>query len=150
MVAKLMEKLGITEAEALEIIDADKRIDKGEKLFELTAEQEQASKQARQADSKPREKKVTKERKVDNDKREIIQAIDDALCDLVDNVEVVNPEREIVFHFNERKYKIVLSAPRKQGRFFLCILPGCRNFGSIFVHFAILTTCGRCGIMAGR
>lgn len=113
MVAKLMEKLGITEAEALEIIDADKRIDKGEKLFELTAEQEQASKQARQADSKPREKKITKERKVDNDKREIIQVIDDALCDLVDNVEVVNPEREIVFHFNERKYKIVLSAPRK-------------------------------------
>lgn len=117
MVAKLMEKLGITEAEALEIIEADKRIDKGEKLFELTAEQEQASKQARQADSKPREKKIVKERKADDDKAFLIEAV---MCGLADvagidgsTVEVVNPEREIVFHFKERKYKIVLSAPRK-------------------------------------
>ncbi len=112
MVEKLMKKLGCTEAEALEIIEADKAIDKGANLFELTAEQEKASKQARQADSKPRETKVARERKVDNDKREIIQTLDDALCDLVDDVEIINPEREIVFRFNERKYKIVLSCPR--------------------------------------
>lgn len=112
MVEKLMKKLGCTEAEALEIIEADKAIDKGAKLFELSPEQEQASKKARQADSKPRNKPTVKEKKVDLDKREIIQTIDDALCCLVDNVEVINPEREILFHFNERKYKIVLSCPR--------------------------------------
>ena len=112
MVEKLMKKLGCTEAEALEIIEADKAIDKGEKLFELTAEQEKASKQARQADSKPRSKPTTREKKVDADKLEIIQCIDDALCCLVDNVEVINPEREAVFHFKGRKYKIVLSCPR--------------------------------------
>lgn len=112
MVEKLMKKLGCTEAEALEIIEADKAIDKGANLFELTAEQEKASKQARQADSKPRSKPTAREKKVDADKLEIIQCIDDALCDLVDNVEVVNPERELLFWFNERKYKIVLSCPR--------------------------------------
>ena len=112
MVEKLMKKLGCTEAEALEIIEADKAIDKGVKLFELSPEQEQASKKARQADSKPRNKPTIKEKKVDNDKREIIQTIDDALCDLADNVEVINPERELLFWFNERKYKIVLSCPR--------------------------------------
>ena len=112
MVEKLMKKLGCTEAEALEIIEADKAIDKGEKLFELTAEQEKASKQARQADSKPRNKPTAREKKVDADKLEIIQCIDDALCDLADNVEVVNPERELLFWFNERKYKIILSCPR--------------------------------------
>lgn len=112
MVEKLMKKLGCTEAEALEIIEADKAIDKGAKLFELSPEQEQASKKARQADSKPRSKPTVKEKKVDLDKREIIQTIDDALCCLVDNVEVINPEREILFHFNGRKYKIVLSCPR--------------------------------------
>lgn len=112
MVEKLMKKLGCTEAEALEIIEADKAIDKGANLFELTAEQEKASKQARQADSKPRSKPTVREKKVDADKLEIIQCIDDALCCLVDNVEVVNPERELLCWFNERKYKIVLSCPR--------------------------------------
>lgn len=117
MVEKLMKKLGCTEAEALEIIEADKAIDKGVKLFELTAEQEKASKEARQADSKPREKKVTRERKADDDKAFLIEAL---MCGLADvagidgsTVEVVNPEREILFHFKERKYKVVLSAPRK-------------------------------------
>lgn len=112
MVEKLMKKLGCTEAEALEIIEADKTIDKGAKLFSLSDEQKKASKKARQADSKPRSKPTVKEKKVDSDKREIIQAIDDALCCLVDDVEVINPEREILFYFNERKFKIVLSCPR--------------------------------------
>ena len=111
MVEKLMKKLGCTEAEALEIIEADKAIDKGANLFELTAEQEKASKEARQADSKPREKKVTKERKVDNDKSEIMRK----LLDCFDEYEpqVINAEREFTFTYNERKFKIVLSAPRK-------------------------------------
>ena len=73
----------------------------------------QASKTARQADRTPTVYNFQKrERKVDNDKREIIQTLDDALCDLVDDVEVVNPEREILFTYNDKKYKIVLSAPR--------------------------------------
>ena len=105
MVKKLMKKLGCTEAEALEIIADDEAIDKGAKLFELSAEQKKASKEATRADSKPRSKPTAREKKVDLDKREIIQTLDDALCDLVD-------ECEIVFRFNERKYKIVLSCPR--------------------------------------
>lgn len=111
MIEKLMKKLGCTEAEALEIIEADKAIDKGANLFELTAEQEKASKEARQADSKPREKKVIKERKVDNDKSEIMRK----LLDCFDEYEpqVINAEREFTFTYNERKFKIVLSAPRK-------------------------------------
>ena len=95
MVEKLMKKLGCTEAEALEIIEADKAIDKGANLFELTAEQEKASKQARQADSKPRSKPTAIKYNPD--------------CD---SFEATNPEREAVFHFKGRKYKIVLSCPR--------------------------------------
>lgn len=114
MVAKLMEKLGCTEAEALEIIEADRAIDKGEKLFELTAEQEKASKQARQADSKPRSKPTAREKKVDADKLHLMKVIETAIkynpdCD---SFEATNPEREAVFHFKGRKYKIVLSCPR--------------------------------------
>ena len=46
-VAKLMKNLDLTEAEAIELMEADKQIDKGAKLFELTAEQEKASKTAK-------------------------------------------------------------------------------------------------------
>lgn len=114
MVEKLMKKLGYTEAEALEIIEADKAIDKGAKLFELSAEQEKASKKARQADSKPRSKPTVKEKKVDSDKIHLMRVIETAIkynpnCD---HYEATNPEREAVFHFKGRKYKIVLSCPR--------------------------------------
>lgn len=114
MVEKLMKKLGCTEAEALEIIEADKAIDKGAKLFELSPEQEQASKKARQAGSKPRNKPTVKEKKIDSDKLHLMKVIETAIkynpnCD---SYEATNPEREAVFHFKRRKYKIVLSCPR--------------------------------------
>ena len=41
-----LRKLGLTDAEIEQVLADDKRIDKGEKLFELSAEQEKASKQA--------------------------------------------------------------------------------------------------------
>ena len=48
-----LRKLGLSDAEIEQVLADDKRIDKGEKLFELTAEQEKASKQARKADRAP-------------------------------------------------------------------------------------------------
>lgn len=107
-----MKRLGMSEAEIADVLESDKRIDKGEKLFELTTEQKQAEKKAKGTGTRTVYNFQKRERKADNDKREIIQCIDDALCDLVDNVEVTNPEREILFTYNEKKYKIVLSAPR--------------------------------------
>ena len=43
-IAELMKALECTREEALEIIADDEAIDSGEKLFELTPEQEKASK----------------------------------------------------------------------------------------------------------
>jgi hypothetical protein len=51
MVEKLMKNLGISREEALQVIADDKAIDKGEKLFELSAEQKKAAKQATRADN---------------------------------------------------------------------------------------------------
>ena len=42
-----MRKLGMTDEEIADLLECDKRIDKGEKLFELTPEQEKASKETR-------------------------------------------------------------------------------------------------------
>jgi hypothetical protein len=111
-----MKKLGFSDSEIKDVLEADARIDKGEKLFELTDEQKKAEKEARGTKTKaPTVYKLQKrERKADNDKREIIQCIDDALCCLVDDVEVINPEREISFLYNDKRYKIVLSAPREK------------------------------------
>ena len=111
-----MKKLGFSDSEIKNVLESDARIDKGEKLFELTDEQKKAEKEARGTKTKaPTVYNLQKrERKADNDKREIIQCIDDALCCLVDDVEVINPEREISFLYNDKRYKVVLSAPREK------------------------------------
>lgn len=112
-VEKLMETLKISEAEALEIIATDKEIDRGAKLFELPEELKAGAKKARQAERKANTTPSKRERKVNTDKLEIMETITNALTDLVDDVgEIVN-EREVLFHFNEVKYKLTLSCPRK-------------------------------------
>lgn len=125
-VAELMTKLKITEAEAKMLIDDDKRIDKGEKLFQLSKEQEQVSKQARQVGKAPTIYKLDNEKgkrskKIDNDKRFLIDAMVWALTTDVENcgdnvhaenIEIINPEREFTFIYNGRKFKLVLSCPR--------------------------------------
>lgn len=117
----LMCALRISREEAIQVIEDDKRIDKGEKLFELTAEQKAVEKKMRQAPRTAEAKPPKRERKTDNDKRFLIDSLVWALTTdienagdnvLAQNVEIVNPEREFLFTYNEKKYKVVLSAPR--------------------------------------
>jgi hypothetical protein len=110
-----LRKLGLTDAEIEQVLADDKRIDKGEKLFTLSHEQEKASKKARSVARQPTAYNFTKrERKADEDKRYLVEAFEKLLAEQVkaDEIEIVNPEREIVFKVNDRKYKIVLSCPR--------------------------------------
>ena len=110
-----MRKLGMSEEEIADILETDKRIDKGEKLFELSADQKQAEKKMRQADRKPTVYDFSKrERKPNDSKRAIISALVECAENLADNgsVDVTNIEREFLFTANGVKYKVVLSAPR--------------------------------------
>lgn len=109
---KIMSALGVNEAEARQILADDAAIDKGAKLFELSDEQKKAAKEASRADSKPRAAPTKREPKVDKDKAEIMQVLDDALCDLVDDVQERINDRELIFIYNEKKFKITLSCPR--------------------------------------
>ena len=111
-IEKLMKTLNVSRAEALEIIETDKRIDKGEKLFELSAELEAGAKKARQADRARSTEPVKRERKADNDKGHLIAVIAEAVENAGATAEITNKEREINLVFNGRKFKIVLSAPR--------------------------------------
>ena len=110
-----LRKLGLTDAEIQQVLEDDKRIDKGEKLFELSAEQEKASKQARQADRKPTVYKLDntagkRSKKADTDKQEIMRKLLDCFDEYAP--QVINAEREFTFTYNGKKFKIVLSAPR--------------------------------------
>lgn len=109
----LMTCLDINREEALELMHEDAEIDRGANPHPLTAEQEKASKAARIVSTGPRTTPVKRERKPDEDKREIIFTLADTICDLLGNAyEITNPERQIDFFYHGRKFRIVLSAPR--------------------------------------
>ena len=110
-IQKLMKSLNISREEAIELMEEDKRIDRGEKLYELDPELEKGAKQARQADRKKTE--VKRERKPKPEKEEICSAMMDGLRELgVNEFEITNAEREFIFHRNGVKYKVTLACPR--------------------------------------
>lgn len=118
-VENLMKVLDCSEEEARQILEDDKKIDRGEKLFELTPEQQKASKKARQTGTK---KKTVysfdtskRKRKENPDKAFLIEIFKKALeSQEATNIEIINPEREMAFEFNNVGYKIVLSVPRNK------------------------------------
>lgn len=116
-VEKLINLLGCSMSEALDIIQSDYRIDKGEKLFELTPEQKKAAKSVIITTSGKERKKTKKTKKrikkKDHNKLSLMNNIIDSLNSCVQDINIINPEREITFMYNDKKYKLVLSVPRK-------------------------------------
>ena len=110
-IQKLMKTLNISREEAIELMEDDKEIDRGAKLFELDPELEKGAKKARQADRKPNSTK--RERKPKPEKEEICSAMMDGLRELgVEDFTITNAEREFIFHRNGVKYKVTLACPR--------------------------------------
>lgn len=118
---RLMDLLDCDEETAKSIIEDDKRIDKGEKLFELSKEQKAVEKQCRQAPHEKKEKTPMipnlpkKERKADDTKRGLIELLAEVIKEqpACNTIEITNKERQIDFEWGGRKLRIVLSAPRK-------------------------------------
>ena len=108
----LMKTLDLTQEEAVQLIEDDKRIDKGEKLFELSKSEKEVARKmkncVRAVDAYGKAR--IRERKADNDKAEIMTKLLDCFDEYAP--QVLNPEREFLFTYNGRKFKIVLSAPR--------------------------------------
>lgn len=116
LIQKYMNSLGLTRDEAIQLIADDVAIDKGAKLFELSAEQAKEAKKARQADRKPTVYNFDtskRKRKENPTKRFLIENFSELLKNVgCTDVDVTNVEREIVFYLDGTKYKLVLSAPR--------------------------------------
>lgn len=107
-------ELGMTKSEAEAVLKDDKRVDRGEKLFELTNEQKQNAKQARNGAKLPTVYKFTpREHKPNEAKQEIINALAQAVEPLgAVDVNIEHKERIFSFSINGVKYKITLSLPR--------------------------------------
>lgn len=112
-------KLGMTEAEALEVIADDDDIEHGKKKeFDLTPEQQKIAKQYTHTGTR-KGSAIKKPRKENPDKREIMNRIYDLFRDStidnepVENVNMSNPERQINFDFNGNNYSITLTQHRK-------------------------------------
>ncbi len=116
-IKKLIKNLSITEEEAIQLMEDDKKIDKGAKMFELTPEQKKIAKKMTITTSATKVdaygKKSARTKKTDNDKSTLIEKIANSIAELTEQIEITNPEREINFSFNGRKFKVILSAPRK-------------------------------------
>lgn len=110
-----MHSLKCTEAEAVNVYECDCRIDKGEKLFELTAEQKKTEKAMRSTGTRKIDaygKATERKRKIDNDKVYLLDCICQSLPDC-EAINITNPQTTIELTYNGRRFKIVLSAPRK-------------------------------------
>lgn len=114
---KALKNLGLTDEEIAKVFADDEKIDKGQKLFDLPPDLEKGAKKARNAGNckgytKPKESAKAEDRQ----KRFLIDIISNALNGHIlggCSMEITNPEREINFEYNGRKFKIVLSCPRK-------------------------------------
>lgn len=112
-VRDLMKKLDLTREEAVRLINDDEN----DITTELTPEQAKVEKEMRQADRKKETAPRKRERKIDQDKRYLIDAMEEMLVysDVqAENVVVTNPEREIIFDFKGEKYQLTLVRKRKE------------------------------------
>lgn len=108
-----MRNIGMTEEEIADVLKADKAIDQGADLFPLAKELQAGAKKARRADRTENPKPRTREE--DGEKRTILNALTATIDHYArGDIEVVNPEREFLFTYNGRKFKVVLSCPRNQ------------------------------------
>ena len=99
-----MRKCGMTEDEILDVLTADREIDRGAKLFELDEELQAGAKKARRADRTDTPK--PRERKPNEDKRILLEQLVNAIggSPIHAQCEITNQEREFLFTFNGTNY----------------------------------------------
>lgn len=114
MIRLYMNKLDLSREEA-EQMWLDEQEDN---LPELTPEQKAVVKEMAQADRKKESAPRKRERKPDENKRLLIAALVDCLLEVspdeMENVSIINPEREIEFTFIGERYRLTLAKPRKE------------------------------------
>lgn len=110
----LMKKLDISEQEAIELIQFDKDVNSGIIKDELTKEQKAVIKKMTNAEThKKTERKATPKKIVEEKAQVFNDLINDLEKKSYEEIKILNPNREVEFLFKGKKFKIVLSMPRK-------------------------------------
>ena len=115
-IKKLMATLKCTREEAIEIIECDKAIDKGERVyFDLDKDAEkQAKKWANVGEKTKKTERKAPVRKENTTKSGIIAEISEFLSEKgYEMVEITNKERQIAFKIGENDYELTLVQKRK-------------------------------------
>lgn len=115
-----MKVLDIPEAEAIQLVMDDKAVDKGEKLFELSAEQKKVAKKYAGTGTKKRTvyKFDTAKKKKENPVKqkiiaEIVRFLNENSEISAENVQITNAERQIFFQIGSNDYELTLVQKRK-------------------------------------
>lgn len=115
-ILKVMKSLDLTREEAIEMLQDDEDIERGEsKDFDLTPEQQKVAKEMTKTGTRKTGEKVKRERKPNEDKRYLIQELHLMLSENqdIENENVTNIERQIDFEYNGVKYSVTLTAHRE-------------------------------------
>lgn len=111
-IAQLMKSLDCTREEAIQVIMEDEAIDKGEKLFELSAEQKKVAKAVSGTGTRKRTE-IKRERKVDETKKRLLNAFRIYIEGSGGTVEPLTTEAEMHFTFEGDNYTVKLVKHRK-------------------------------------
>jgi len=113
-IAEYQKKYNITEAEAKEMIEYDKAVDKmkdSEVNADLSEEQKKNAK-AMRITTEGKRAPTKREKKVDGTKTALLNLLIGGLGDTISEINITNGEREFTFKSGETVYKVVMSVPR--------------------------------------
>ena len=116
-----MRKCGMSEEEIAEVLQADKAIDRGERMeFDLSPEEEKKAKKYANVGERKKPMNLSNEprkRKENPTKAGIIAEIAKFLAEnsenACENVQITNKERQIAFQIGENSYEFTLVQKRK-------------------------------------
>jgi hypothetical protein len=114
-VEKIMKHLNCSREEALDIIECDKAIDRGERMeFDLDPEKEKLAKKIGNVGTRKTNGKVERKRKENPTKATIVEEVYGMLVEKgYENVQITNKERQISFQSGENSFEITLVQKRK-------------------------------------
>lgn len=113
-VDNLVDSLECSIEEAIEILDADKDIDRGKKVdFDLSEEEHKKAMKMANVSEHKNSDKPKRTKKIDDEKQEIIAEIADFVKKFTENVQITNVDREIKMVMGENRYTITLIKNRK-------------------------------------
>lgn len=111
-IAKMMKNLDLSREEAIQLLQDDE----DDVTVELTAEQKKVAKKMAQGDRKKETAPRKRERKADDNKRQLMMLLENAIGHNpnVSDFVFTNVEREVTFRYNGELYRLTLAKPREK------------------------------------